>query len=217
MVLTFSQAPARASQDLIDNFQDLVATSVSQASNSVQISSVSLCMSAALLVAIIIEVYKNRPRGWARNDLVQIATSQVAGKGLFAKRDIPSSTVLGAYPGLPRDSYDMGLKAHRCPQVEQYVFTTGSGVYLDPTDASGEAPSPYPSPGLMWPFPTQIALAFVNEPPEGSCGPNCSIEDGGQDDREILFVTSRDIAEGEEILIDYGQFYNRNGYDTSGL
>jgi len=210
-------APSKASLDPFAVVFELHDLSSSLSANPVQISIASLCMSAALLLAIALDVYKNRPRGWAREDLVHVATSKVAGQGLYATRDIPKNTVLGAYPGIPRNACDMAVKAQRCPQVEQYVFTTDSGFYLDPTDASGRAPSPYPGPGLVWPFPTPIPLAVANEPTEGSSGPNCSVENGNEDDKELLFVTSRDIMVGEEIWIDYGRYYNRSGYGMPGF
>ena len=90
----------------------------------------------------------------------------------------------------------------------------GGGIYLDPTSDCGTLPSPFPSPGTWWPFPVAVELAYANEPAPGSVrgGPNCTVEDGDQADAELLFVVARDIAAGEEILIDYGQHYDRSGY-----
>ena len=87
----------------------------------------------------------------------------------------------------------------------------GKGVYLDPTDAGGTGPCPYPEPGLWWPLEVQIELAFANEPPQGAGGTNCCVENGA-DWAELLFVAGRDIAAGEEVLIDYGGAYDRSGY-----
>ena len=101
------------------------------------------------------------------------------------------------------------------------------GIYLDPTDAKGEL-SAFPGPGTFWPFPVDLTMAYVNEPlPAGSTprrgvedvgggggGPHCSVEDG-PDPVELLFVTQRDIAAGEEIFIDYGLKYDRSKYGGS--
>jgi SET domain-containing protein len=43
------------------------------------------------------------------------------------------------------------------------------------------------------------------------------VENGNEDDKELLFVTSRDIMVGEEIWIDYGRYYNRSGYGMPGF
>ena len=90
---------------------------------------------------------------------------------------------------------------------------SGTGLYLDPTGDCGSAPSNYPSPGPWWPWAIETALSFANEPPPGDIrgGPNCTIENGA-DEADLLFQTSRDISQGEEILIDYGSHYDRSGY-----
>jgi hypothetical protein len=85
-----------------------------------------------------------------------------------------------------------------------------AGVYLDPTDSSGR-PSSYPSPGSPWPFPIDERLAYANEPLPGSSGTNCSVELGAAP-VDMLFVTTCDIAAGQEVFIDYGSCYNRSGY-----
>lgn len=41
----------------------------------------------------------------------------------------------------------------------------GDGSFLDPTDTTGQ-PSPYPTPGLFWPLPSDVSLCFANEPPK---------------------------------------------------
>ena len=105
---------------------------------------------------------------------------------------------------------------HSSSNYDALLPSLGGGFYLDPTDASGSSPSPFPSPGPWWPFPSAVELAYANEPGAGSArgGPNCCVEDGNVGDAELLFVTARDIAAGEEILIDYGQHYDRSGYQA---
>ncbi len=183
----------------------------------------------ALLAA---RAYRDRPRGWARADLLVLSKSPVAGIGLFARCEIPEGTVLGCYPGRPRTEAEMMAKAATAPGTRQYVFSTGlsvmfllmyltllmprpqlegKGIYLDPTGSDGTQPVEYPSPGPWWPLSIQIELAYANEPLAGSSGPNCQVEDGS-DEADLLFVASRDIRAGGEVLIDYGTHYDRSGY-----
>eukprot|EP00798_Chlamydomonas_sp_ICE-L_P024179 gene24179-9769_t len=164
----------------------------------------------AAFAALAVVSYTNRPKGWARTDILSVQDSGIAGLGLFAKQPIPGGTVLGAYPGRPRSAVEMTAKAETAPLARQYVFRTDDGRYLDPTDIEGK-PCPRPAPGPMWPADINIALAYANEPPVGSAGPNASLEDG-ETPLDILFVASRDIVEGEEIFIDYGKSYDRGGY-----
>ncbi|MEW5297712.1 MAG: hypothetical protein WDW36_000898 [Sanguina aurantia] len=120
---------------------------------------------AASLAAAAILV-SNRPRGWSRQDLVQRRTSRVSGDGVFAIEGITQGTVLGAYPGLTRTQPEMIEKRQRCPASAGFVFQTTDGRFLDPTSDLTGLPSPSPTPSaLFWPFPVDVTLAYVNEPP----------------------------------------------------
>ncbi|PNH01678.1 Prolyl 4-hydroxylase subunit alpha-1 [Tetrabaena socialis] len=66
---------------------------------------------AAALAATALSVYQSRPRGWSRQDLLEVRSSNIAGRGVFARAPIPSGTVLGAYPGRLRSSAEMLVKS----------------------------------------------------------------------------------------------------------
>ena len=87
-----------------------------------QVYLVEAAVAAALLLAA--PAYRDRPRGWARSDLVATGASPLAGTGLFARADIAAGTVLGAYPVRPRTEPEMRAKAASAPAVAQYVFST---------------------------------------------------------------------------------------------
>jgi hypothetical protein len=92
--------------------------------------------------------------------------------------------------------------------TKQYVFFNEEGAGIDPTDDTGQ-PSKYPAPGLPW-WPVNVTLAFVNEPTLQNTV-NVSTTKG-LDRREVVFVALRDIKQDEELLIDYGPFYDRSSY-----
>ena len=130
------------------------------------------------------------------------------GRGVFAKSSIARGTVLGAYPGRLRTPAEVLQKAQRAPGTKDYVFWTGRGMFLDPTDNAGVVSSS-PKPGLPW-WRVDPTLAYVNEPRVGGVV-NVAIQD--QDSaREVRFVASCDIAPLEELCIDYGMSYDRSGY-----
>ncbi|KAG2489489.1 hypothetical protein HYH03_011942 [Edaphochlamys debaryana] len=165
---------------------------------------------AAAVAAALLAAYQTRPRGWSRQDLLEVRASAIAGRGLFARASIPSGTVLGAYPGRLRSGAEMLEKCETAPMAASYAFRTADGRFLDPTDLTGQ-PSPNPQPGWFWPLPTDISLCFANEPPKGSLGTNASVEDGAGPG-DLLFVARADIPQGAEVLIDYGTTYDRSGY-----
>jgi len=170
-------------------------------------------LAVAAVAAAAIWAWQARPLGWVARELVEVRASDIAGRGLFAKVDIPKGAVVGAYPGRLRSGAEMAAKAQYAPMCAQYVFQTSDGRYLDPTDETG-LPSVWPAPGPPWPFPCEIALSYANEPPKGSGGTSCFVEDG-EHSSELLFVANRGIQAGEEILIDYGRTYDRSGYTRS--
>lgn len=98
----------------------------------------------------------------------------------------------------------MDEKVRQWPEAKGYVFASDHGWYLDPTDATGKA-----SPRKLW-WTADTTLAFVNEPMQGQ-DTNISISDG-VDELDILFVASRNINNSEELLVDYGKFYDRSNY-----
>ena len=214
------------------------------------ISPWALAGTAALLLAA---CYLDRPRGWAARELVevcplalrlqqwpqselthtlraQVRQSQIANRGVFARRRLAPGTLLGVYPGRVRSESSMLDKAAVVPCCKTYVFRqascpcsshrnerssgwvcasrTNGGRFMDPTDATGLV-SDRPGPGMPWPA-VDNRLAFVNEPPPGRLT-NVTIEDG-REDNEICFVAACEIEAGEELFIDYGRTYDRSTY-----
>ena len=145
----------------------------------------------------------------------QVQASELHGLGAFARTRIAAGTILGGYPGRPRLPIDMRAKCEQAPRAVEYAMQIPEwrgGGYLDPTDASGD-PSGYPQPGLPWPVDINIILTRVNEPPPGRTT-NVRIEDG-RSAADMLFVTTSEVMEGEELFIDYGTDYNRSGYNIA--
>lgn len=171
-----------------------------------------------------------RPRGWCKTQLVEVqilakstdpdavwtfaqeetrmhlqaGPSAIHNLGVFAKEDISRGTVIGAYPGFKRSRQDMDAKVREWPAAKGYVFASDAGWFLDPTDFQGQA-----SVTKLWWF-ADTTLAFVNEPQKGQDTNICMAD--GSDELDILFVASRDIQMKEELLVDYGKFYDRSQY-----
>lgn len=165
----------------------------------------------AALLALLLLVFQQRPRGWCNHTFVKVAQSQTAGQGVFANRDISQGTVIGAYPGVPCTTERMLQKATIAPNCKRYVFQTTSNVWLDPTDSRGELTGQSPFPG--WNF--DVSMAYMNEPPVGQ-SVNVQIVDG-KDDLDLMFQTSCDISAGDELFLDYGSRYDRSGYQQGSI
>ena len=185
----------------------------------------------AVLLAIVIINYQQRPRGWSNHGLVQVGShstplpseviadvsvllhfqvgeSPVAGQGLFATVDITKGQVLGAYPGVPRSAESMLQKASAVPNCKRYVFQTDSQVWLDPTDAAGLLMTKPNGSVLRWKW--DASMAYVNEPPTGHAV-NVEIVDG-VNNLDLIFKATRDITAGSEVFLDYGKTYDRSSY-----
>ena len=139
---------------------------------------------------------------------VQVASSEVAGQGVFAVQWIPKGTAVGAYPGVPRKADSMLRKASLAPNSRRYVFQSTSHVWLDPTDQAGLL-SPKLGFNPLGPS-CDVSMAYMNEPPVG-CAVNVEIVDGA-DSLDLRFVTTCDIHAGTELFIDYGKSYDRSAY-----
>ena len=112
-------------------------------------------------------------------------------------------------------AYQQKLRA--APEVAQYCWQLsddqgGCRGVLDPTDASGALLEPLPLlerlPALLPSASVSTSLALLNEPAPGA--------DVNVDTREegtvVYFVVGRDVAEGEELYLDYGRVYDRSSY-----
>ena len=58
---------------------------------------------------------------------LQVKDSYVAGKGVFARKDIPKGTRIGAYPGRPRSVPQILIKAETAPAAKGFAFHTSTG------------------------------------------------------------------------------------------
>lgn len=183
---------------------------LSDMAQDAQDSPIVLQLVAATVAAYAAASWTDRPRGWAREDLIEVKDSPVEGKGVFAKTDIPEGIAVGSFPGRPRTPQQMAAKCITAPRAGLYCFRNKNNLLIDPTDAQGN-PSKYPAPGLPW-IPVNDAMAYVNEPPKGGNGANVSVEDDPNDDEGLLFVTAGEIAAGSEVFVDYGLDYDRSGY-----
>lgn len=114
--------------------------------------------------------------------LVEVKQSPLHGRGLYAAMPVPSGTTIGTYPVLILDAEDTA--ALKPTRLYHYVF------YVDET-----------ADGAM-----RAAVAFG---PISMCNhsqtPNAAFSVDPAD-ATVTLIASRDIAAGEEILIDYGDF-----------
>ena len=51
----------------------------------------------------------------------------MAGKGVFARKEISRGTCIGAYPGRPRSVPQILIKAETAPAAKGFVFHTSTG------------------------------------------------------------------------------------------
>ena len=156
-------------------------------------------------------------------ELVRVAPSQVHGLGVFAAEDIPRHTCCTAYPVdllvlheeaaepgprrlvvFSRQHVDSEAEAHK--RLKKQLFDYG--LDIAPGVAAYADPSTH-SPGLC--------RHMINDPrgtgAEANCV-ECPIGGGAL----IGILTLRDVREGEELLMDYGERYwqarSRTGVKT---
>ena len=140
-----------------------------------------------------------------------------AGRGLYAGVPIAGGSALGTYPGRVLSMPAYLRKLARTPRAAEYCWQLSDGrQVLDPTDASGKLLEPIPLfeplPRLLPSLAVPTTLALINEPPPGADVNIDTFEQGA----ELTFVTNRDIREGEELFLDYGQTYDRSSYGRAG-
>ncbi|KAG0241537.1 hypothetical protein BGX31_001059 [Mortierella sp. GBA43] len=132
------------------------------------------------------------------SEVVRVDASTIpdSGNGLFAKIDIPASTPLGFYFGVPMTEYEfdslkdgVGLASHYSIMYRRTV--------LDATDENG---MPYNDPDgrLYCPF------HFMNEAPNG----NITFITGSVVN-QVICQTNKDIKAGEELFVFYGKEVDR--------
>ncbi|KAF9425730.1 hypothetical protein BGZ94_007286 [Podila epigama] len=133
------------------------------------------------------------------DDMVRVDASKIpnAGNGLFAKIDIPASTPLGFYFGVPMTENEFDSLKDGVGYASQYTLMYRRTV-LDATDENG---MPYSDPKNRFFCP----FHFMNEDPNG----NVSFITGSVDN-QIVCTSNRDIKAGEELLVYYGKETDRH-------
>lgn len=108
-----------------------------------------------------------------------------AGKGVFARCDILSNTILGKYGGKK-----MNKKAYLPLRDKRYIWELSNGMYLDGHPKHRR----------------HTILSFING--AKTKGQRKFINAYAyQYKKNIFYKTLRNIKKGEEIVIDYGNFY----------
>ncbi|KAF9926380.1 hypothetical protein FBU30_004012 [Linnemannia zychae] len=137
---------------------------------------------------------------------VDVSTIPNSGNGLFAKIDLPASTPLGFYFGVPMTENEFDSLKDGVGVASHYSIMYRRTV-LDATDEKG---MPYSDPNgrLYCPF------HFMNEDPNG----NISFITGSVVN-QVICTTNRDVKAGEELFVFYGKEVDRfwaQGQDGSG-
>ncbi|KAF9113478.1 hypothetical protein BGX27_001490 [Mortierella sp. AM989] len=132
------------------------------------------------------------------NDVVRVDLSTIpnSGNGLFAKIDLPASTPLGFYFGVPMTEYEFDSLKDGVGVASHYSIMYRRTV-LDATDENG---MPYSDPKgrLYCPF------HFMNEDPNG----NITFITGSVVN-QVICQTNRDVKAGEELFVFYGKEVDR--------
>lgn len=110
-----------------------------------------------------------------RIDLVEVGNSGIAGKGVFAKKNVPKGIYILKYDG---EFISKQQASEELENGNEYIFTLD-----DEKDINGN---------VEWNI-----TRFVNH----SCSPNCEAINV---DGEIWLFTLREINEGEELSFNYG-------------
>ncbi|KAG0270275.1 hypothetical protein DFQ27_009067 [Actinomortierella ambigua] len=138
------------------------------------------------------------------SDIVRVDLSTIAnaGNGLFAVRDLPASTPLGFYFGVPMTENEFDSLKDGVGVASHYSIMYRRTV-LDATDDKG---MPYTDPDgrLYCPF------HFMNEDPKG----NISFITGSVVN-QVICTTNRDIKAGEELFVFYGKEVDRHWQESS--
>ncbi|KAI1321616.1 hypothetical protein EDD11_003096 [Mortierella claussenii] len=132
------------------------------------------------------------------NDVVRVDISTIpnSGNGLFAKIDLPASTPLGFYFGVPMTENEFDSLKDGVGVASHYSIMYRRTV-LDATDENG---MPYSDPNgrLYCPF------HFMNEDPSG----NITFITGSVVN-QVICQTNRDVKAGEELFVFYGKEVDR--------
>ncbi len=109
------------------------------------------------------------------NEFLEVRQSAIHGTGGYARKDIPTGTMIIEYVG---EYISKEESTRRCEADNEYIFTID-----DDRDLDGKQP---------W-----NPARFINH----SCTPNCEAE---WDEGRIFIKALRDIKQGEELSFNYG-------------
>jgi len=111
--------------------------------------------------------------------MIEVRSSRIHGKGVFASRKIAAGKRIIEYTGetLTEKEVDARFDETAIDDPHTFLFYVDEDRYVDATVAGNEA-------------------RFINH----SCAPNCVVE---ITDGRILIVALRNIAKGEELSYDY--------------
>lgn len=123
---------------------------------------------------------------------VEVRPSGGKGQGVFALKPIGKGQLIGRYQGIVRSDYDYSVAYEHGLTSGAYIMTLGDTWVLDGDDEERSA----------W-------TRFVNHSKRKA---NCAsymltISPLEQRLNCVYFEATRDIASGEEILVDYGEEY----------
>lgn len=112
----------------------------------------------------------------------KVQQSDLHGTGIFAARDIPAETLIFEYFGarISQEEADAQPSADPDNPFHTFFFSLSSGEIIDGGQNGNDA-------------------RWINH----SCEPNCEAQEDDSGER-VYIVALRDIAEGEELLYDYG-------------
>lgn len=112
----------------------------------------------------------------------KVQQSDLHGTGVFAACDIPEETVIFEYIGtrISQEEADEQPSADPDNPFHTFFFSLSSGEIIDGGQNGNDA-------------------RWINH----SCEPNCEAQED-EDGERVYIVALRDIAEGEELLYDYG-------------
>lgn len=126
------------------------------------------------------------------NEFFEINKSPGRGIGIFAKKDVPAHTIVGVYPGYDQKNMNFNGKA-----VPKYIL-----MHYNSADLKNN----------IFPEFAQCFAHLINEPSMTETPNTTWIQEPRSDieNDRMSIVTTRDIKKGEECLINYGPYYQRD-------
>lgn len=111
-----------------------------------------------------------------------VRQSPIHGRGVFARRNIPSGTRIIEYQGarITGEEADRRHPANPDDPFHTFFFVLSSGKVIDGNDQGNDA-------------------RWINH----ACDPNCESEEG-RSGKRVYITAKRDIKRGEELNYDYG-------------